>query len=66
VVPPHSASPVQPWQVPATSLQIGVVPLHCALVTQVTQVPLVGLQTGVLPPHIVALVAEQTPHAPLG
>ncbi len=66
VAPLHSPSPVQPWQVPATSLQTGVVPLHCALVTQVTQVPLVGLQTGVLPPHRLALLAEQTPQAPLG
>lgn len=47
-------------------LQMGVVPPHCAFVSQVAQTPSVALQMGVVPEHFVTLVAEQTPHEPLG
>jgi hypothetical protein len=47
-------------------LQTGVAPPHCAFVTHDAHVPEPVLQTGVAPVHRVLLVAEQTPHAPVG
>jgi hypothetical protein len=41
-------------------------PPHWALEVQGTQVAVGTSQAGVAPEHFVALVAEQTPHEPLG
>jgi hypothetical protein len=46
-------------------LHTGVVPPHCAFDTHGTQMALATSQAGVAPVHLVALVAEQIPHAPL-
>jgi hypothetical protein len=66
VAPPHSPSPAQARQVCVTVLHTGVVPPHCALDVHGTQVALAVSQTGVAPVHLVAFVAEQAPHEPLG
>ena len=47
-------------------LHTGVVPAHWALVRHDAQVPAAVLHTGVAPVHCVLLLAEQTPHPPLG
>jgi hypothetical protein len=47
-------------------LQTGVSPPHCAFEIQGTQVALATSHTGVAPVQRIALVAEQTPHAPPG
>jgi hypothetical protein len=47
-------------------LHTGVVPPHCAFDVQGTQIAAATSQTGVAPPQRLALVAEQTPHAPPG
>jgi hypothetical protein len=48
------------------TLHTGAVPLHCALVTHGTHVADGTSHAGVAPVHRLALVAEHTPHAPLG
>jgi len=48
------------------TLQTGVAPPHSAFEMQLTQVPVATLQAGIEPVHRVVLVAEQTPHPPLG
>jgi hypothetical protein len=47
-------------------LQTGVTPPHSAFEMQFTHVPLATLHAGIDPLHRVVLVAEQTPHAPVG
>jgi hypothetical protein len=64
--PPHSPSPAQARQVCVATLHTGVVPPHCAFDVQGTQIAAATSQTGVAPPQRLALVAEQTPHAPPG
>ncbi len=66
VAPTQSPSPVHPRQVWVVVLHDGVEPEHCAFVRQVTQVPLDASQSGAVPVHLLALLAEQTPQAPLG
>ena len=66
VAPPHSPSPAHARQVCVARLQTGVMPPHCAFDVQGTQTPAAASQTGVAPPQRLALVAEQTPQAPLG
>jgi hypothetical protein len=66
VAPAHSPSPAQARQVCVARLHTGAMPLHCAFDVQGTQVALVTSQTGVAPEQRLALVAEQTPQAPLG
>ena len=59
-------SPAHDRQVCVAVLHTGVVPAHCAFDVHGTQTPAATLQAGVAPMHSVALVAEQTPHAPDG
>ena len=66
VAPPHSPSPAHDRQVFVARLHTGAVPPHCALLTHGTHVADATLHTGVAPEHSVALVTEQTPHAPPG
>jgi hypothetical protein len=66
VAPPHSLSPPQARQVCVAVLQTGVVAPHWAFEVHGTQVAVGTSQAGVAPAHLVALVAEQTPQAPLG
>ena len=47
-------------------MHTGSAPPHSAFDMQLTQVPLATLHAGVEPEHRVLLVAEHTPHAPLG
>jgi len=47
-------------------LQTGVAPPQFAFEVHGTQVAVDASQAGVAPEHVVALVAEQTPQAPLG
>jgi len=61
----HWLSAVQDWQEWLVVLQTGVVPAQFALDVQGTQVAIETSQAGVAPLHFVALVAEQTPQAPL-
>jgi hypothetical protein len=63
---PQSALVPQARQVWLPESQTGVSPPHWALERQATQVPTVVLQTGVAPLQRLALLAEQTPHAPPG
>ena len=65
VAPPHSPSPAHDRQVFVARLHTGAVPPHCGLLTHGTHVADATLQTGVAPMQRVALVAEQTPQAPL-
>jgi len=62
----HWLSLAHGWHRWVVVLQMGVVPPHCAFVLQVAQTPSAALHTGVVPEHFVTLVAEQTPHEPLG
>ena len=66
VLPPQSTSPAQARQVCVIVLHTGVTPPHCAFDVHGTQVPADTRQAGVLPVHLLALLAEQTPHAPDG
>ena len=63
---PHSPSPAHARHVCVAVLHTGAVPPHCALVTHGTHVADGTSHAGVAPEHRLALVAEQTPHAPLG
>jgi len=65
-VAPQSPSALHPRQVCVAVLQTGAVLPHWASLTQETQVPVAVSHTPVGAAHLVALVAEQTPHAPLG
>jgi hypothetical protein len=66
VVPPHSASPMQPRHVCEVASQRGVVARQSAAVTQPTHAPAAVSHTGVVPMHAAVLVAEHWPHAPEG
>jgi hypothetical protein len=66
VVPPHSPSPPQARQERVVVLHTGVVPRQSVLVLQPTHAPVPTLHTEFGPVHFVVLVAEQTPHAPVG
>ena len=65
VAPPQSVSPAQARHVWVVVLHAGVVPPHWAFEVQGTHVALTVSHAGVAPVHLVALVAEQTPQAPL-
>ena len=66
VAPAQSLSPAQARQVCVIVLHTGATPPHCAFDVHGTQVPADTRQAGVLPVHLLALLAEQTPHAPDG
>jgi hypothetical protein len=66
VAPPQSTSPPQARQACVLVLHTGLVPPHWAFDVHGTQVPVATKQAGVAPVHLLALVAEQTPHDPLG
>jgi hypothetical protein len=66
VAPPQSVSPAHARHRWVVVLQTGVVPPHSAFVLQLAHKPTATLQTGIIPEHFVLLVAEQTPHAPVG
>jgi len=66
VAPPHSPSPAHGRQLWVARLHTGVVPPHWAFDVHGTHVAEAASQTGVAPMQRVALLAEQTPHAPLG
>jgi hypothetical protein len=63
---PHSPSLAHARHMLIATLHTGRTPPHSAFDMQLTHVPLATLQAGVAPVHNVLLVAEQTPHAPLG
>ena len=66
VAPPQSTSPPQARQACVAVLHTGLVPPHWAFDVHGTQVPVAMKQAGVAPVHLLALVAEQMPHEPLG
>jgi hypothetical protein len=62
----HSPSAAQARQACVVVLHTGVAPPQLALDVHGTQVAVATSQAGVAPVHLLALVAEQIPHAPPG